>query len=32
MLEDNIHKHGALDLLISDEAQVEISNEVHNLL
>ena len=31
-LEDNIHKRGAMDKLISDHAQVEISNRVHDIL
>ena len=32
MLEDNIHKRGAMDKLISDSAQVEISNKVKDFL
>ena len=31
-LEDNIRKRGAMDKLISDRAQVEISNRVHDIL
>jgi hypothetical protein len=31
-LEYNIRKRGAMDLLISDEVQVEISSKVHDLL
>jgi len=31
-LEDNIHKRGAMDKLISDSAQVEISNKVKDFL
>ena len=32
MLEDNVHKRGAMDKLISDSAQVEISNKVKDFL
>ena len=31
-LQDTIRKHGAMDKLISDRAQVEISNEVLDIL
>ena len=31
-LEDNIRKRGAMDKLISDRAQVEISKRVHDIL
>ena len=31
-LEDQIRERGAMDLLISDRAQVEISKKVHDLL
>ena len=31
-LQDTIHKHGAMDKLISDRAQVEISNKVLDIL
>jgi hypothetical protein len=30
-LEDNIREHGAMSKLISDRAQVEISNKVHDI-
>ena len=32
MLEDNVHKRGAMDKLVSDSAQVEISNKVKDFL
>jgi len=31
-LEDNVHQRGAMDVLISDNTQVEISNKVKDFL
>ena len=32
ILMENIHRHGAMDLLVSDHAQVEISKRVEQFL